>query len=113
MGNRVESQELRRYIVRVDNEDGQPEGTGFFVAPGWVLSCAHVVKAAERVIVVPARGATPIPATVAARSVARVAGPSVFWPFPDLALIRLDGALDHPCVLLDARTPLASGFHCS
>lgn len=35
MGNRVESQELRRYVVRVDSEDRQPQGTGFFVALGW------------------------------------------------------------------------------
>ncbi|MGH3697517.1 MAG: trypsin-like peptidase domain-containing protein [Pseudonocardiaceae bacterium] len=111
MGNRVESQELRRYVVRVDSEDRHPQGTGFFVAPGWVLTCAHVVKDAARVLVVPARGATEIPATVAARSAARVPGPSEFWPFPDLALIRLDAAVDHPCVLLDTRTPLDEECH--
>lgn len=111
MGNRVESQELRRYIVRVDDEDRQPQGTGFFVAPGWVLTCAHVVKTAERVVVVHALGETPIPATVAARSAARVPGPSAFWPFPDLALIRLDAALDHPCAWLDIRTPVDGWCH--
>lgn len=71
----------------------------------------HVVKSAACVVVVPALGATPIPATVAARSAARVPGPSAFWPFPDLALIRLDSALDHPCVLLDTRTPLDGERH--
>ncbi|MGH3844848.1 MAG: S1 family peptidase, partial [Pseudonocardiaceae bacterium] len=109
MSGRVESHELRRYVVRVDGEDRQPQGTGFFVAPGWVLTCAHVVKAAEKVLIVP-RSATEVPGTVAARSAARV-GPSAFWPFPDLALIRLDIAVDHPCVLLDTRTPLDGECH--
>ncbi|MGQ0773151.1 MAG: tetratricopeptide repeat-containing S1 family peptidase [Pseudonocardiales bacterium] len=111
MSTRVESAELRRYVVRVDSEDRQPQGSGFFVAPGWVLTCAHVVKAAERVIIVPVQGAMPIPATVAARSATRIPGPSGFWPFPDLALIRLDTALEHPCVLLDTRTPVDGECH--
>jgi hypothetical protein len=74
MGNRVESQELRRYVVRVDSEDRQPQDTSFFVALGWALTCAHVVKSAACVVVVPALGATPIPATVAARSALRCTG---------------------------------------
>ena len=102
----IQSRELRRFVVRVDSEDGRrPQGTGFFVAPGWVLTCAHVVKTAERVAVVPAPGATPIPAAVMARSAALAPGHGAFWPFPDLALIRLDAALDHPCVLLDTHLP--------
>ncbi|MGH3935306.1 MAG: trypsin-like peptidase domain-containing protein, partial [Pseudonocardiaceae bacterium] len=98
----VQSQQLRRFVVRVDTEDEQ--GTGFFVAPGWVLTCAHVVNTAKRVTVVPAPGARSVPATVEARS-APPEGRSVFWPFPDLALVRLDTTLDHPCVLLDTRLP--------
>ncbi len=37
---------IRRGTVRVDLDDGggpRPFGTGFFVAPGWVVTCAHVV----------------------------------------------------------------------
>ncbi len=101
----VQSRELRRVVVRVDSDEGQAKGTGFFVAPGWVLSCAHVVKNAQRVAVVPAPGTAPVPAIVEARSAPRE-GRSVFWPFPDLALIRLDAELDHPYVLLDTRLPV-------
>ncbi|MGH3823743.1 MAG: S1 family peptidase, partial [Pseudonocardiaceae bacterium] len=111
MGNRVDSQELRRFVVRVDSEEGKPRGTGFFVAPGWVLTCAHVVEAATRVLIVPARGQARIPAAVAARSATRVPGPSAFWPFPDLALIKLDNEVDHPYVLLDTRAPLDGECH--
>lgn len=59
MGGRVDSRELRRHVVRVDNNDGEPLGTGFFVAPGWVLTCAHVVAGADGVRVVQAEGACP------------------------------------------------------
>jgi len=104
-GSRVDSRALRQYVVRVDDTTGRSRGTGFFVAPGRVLTCAHVVEGVERVVVVPAAGGEPMPGEVAARSADRVPGPSAFWPFPDLALISI-GTTDHRCVLLDARDPL-------
>ncbi|WP_349307841.1 MULTISPECIES: tetratricopeptide repeat protein [unclassified Streptomyces] len=106
MYTRVESRELRRCVVRIDTVDGLLCGTGFFVAPGWVLTCAHVVKDQPAVSVVPDAGICdgPLRGTVEARSAPKGAG--ALWPFPDLALIRLDTELDHPCVLLDANDPL-------
>lgn len=106
MYTRVESRELRRCVVRIDTVDGLLCGTGFFVAPGWVLTCAHVVKdqPAVSVITDPGVCGSPVPGTVEARSAPKGAG--ALWPFPDLALIRLDAELDHPCVLLDANDPL-------
>ena len=34
---------LHRCTVKIEVPDGN-WGTGFFVAPGWVMTCAHVVK---------------------------------------------------------------------
>ncbi|MGH3869418.1 MAG: S1 family peptidase [Pseudonocardiaceae bacterium] len=109
MGGWVDSRELRRHVVRVDNDDG-PQGTGFFVAPGWVLTCAHVVKDADRLSLVPAGGGSPIPGVVEARSAPHAGGRSAFWPFPDLALVSTS-LTDHPCVLLDPRGPLEGECH--
>jgi hypothetical protein len=97
-------------VVRVDTTDGRPLGTGFFVAPGWVLTCAHVVAGAERVTINPAVAGEPVPGTVAARSAARDSGSTVFWPFPDLALISTE-LVEHRCVWLDARGPLDDECH--
>src|SRR2546426_318195 len=62
MSTWVESRELRRHVVRVIRPDGG-SGTGFFIAPGRVLTCAHVVRDAGRVGVTPdpsvAGGAVP------------------------------------------------------
>jgi len=105
------SRELRHFVVRVDGVDGRPRGTGFFVAPGWALTCAHVVAGVERVVMVPAGGGQAVSGVVRARTVERVAGSSVFWPFPDLALIELQSAAKHLCALLDVRDPLDGECH--
>lgn len=115
----IDSRQLRRYIVRIDRADRTAAdgtvalGTGFFVAPGWVLTAAHVVydpAAAvelDRVAMRPADsvvGETPVTAEVAARSSPPTTAGGL-WPFPDMAVLRLDGALDHPCVLLEGVDP--------
>ncbi|MGH3812952.1 MAG: trypsin-like serine protease [Pseudonocardiaceae bacterium] len=51
-------EQLRRFVVRIDTPDGTT-GTGVLVAPGWVLTCAHVVESWDAVRVVPDRGAAP------------------------------------------------------
>src|SRR5712692_2062316 len=111
MKARVESRQLRRHVVRIDRVEGPPLGSGFFVAPGWVLTCAHVVYDTARsaeiadVVVVPdsSVGSGPLPATVVSRS-SPGAG-AALWPFPDLALVRLSTPCAHPCAWLDARDP--------
>ncbi len=80
-------------------------GTGFFVAPGWILTCAHVVRqAADR------------PVTVfyqeqyLSAMVNKIADDGKTL---DLALIELELSkplLNHPCVLLDLhKEPVANG----
>ncbi|MBD2325387.1 HEAT repeat domain-containing protein [Alkalinema sp. FACHB-956] len=76
-------------------------GTGFFVAPGWILTCAHVVQRSPEQVQVGWQGITL--EAVVERS----------WPDPyDLALLRVAFSVDcnPPCVYLDgdvqSRDPL-------
>ena len=42
----VTDRELRRCTVKIDVA-GAPKGTGFFVAPGHVVTCAHVLESLD------------------------------------------------------------------
>ena len=102
MGTEVDDTQLRRFVVQVRTADGQvPLGTGVLVAPGWALTCAHVVEGLDEVRLVPDRGAgisgqgaapLQVQAAVRARSADREPDArSAFWPFPDLAVLELHG----------------------
>ncbi|MGQ0775329.1 MAG: trypsin-like peptidase domain-containing protein [Pseudonocardiales bacterium] len=106
-------EQFRRFVVRIDAPDSC--GTGVLVAPGWVLTCAHVVKGADAVRVLLDReaGATAdaVPPWVQARVRARseaweVSSASAFWPFPELALLELDGWTQHVCAPLTRNKPV-------
>src|SRR5262245_47336124 len=80
--------------------DGQAHGTGFFVAPGLVLTCAHVVQAAHeaRQQVTIGLAGESYPADIVGYH-AR--------PYPDLALLQVDvdeyvELADHPYVAVDS-----------
>ena len=94
---------LPQCTVRLSIPGQQGWGTGFFVASGLILTCAHVVrKAADLQVTVfyPARQ-QPLSAIVKAKT---DDGKTL-----DLALIKLSEPLpDHPCVLLDEE-PVAIG----
>ncbi len=84
--------QLARCTVRLTVSGGRDQGTGFFVAPGLVLTCAHVVEAAgpDQSVAVHWAGRT-LPGQIV---------PEHFRPAnSDLALLRVEPA-DHPCVLL-------------
>ncbi len=105
----VDSRELRRFAVRINRPGGGLLGTGFFAAPGWVVTCAHVVGDLAEAVVEPADPRVGIGA-LSWRVVARSDSPppgwgSAFWPFPDLAILRFSGELDHPCPLLEPPRP--------
>lgn len=82
-------------VLALTGADGA-EGTGFFVAPGLVLTCAHVVGSADGPVTARWRGRD-LTLTVAAEwfrpSVSDGSG-------PDLALLRVPEGLDHPEVCL-------------
>ncbi|MDJ0342498.1 trypsin-like peptidase domain-containing protein [Streptomyces sp. H10-C2] len=88
----------------------RPWGSGFFVAPNWVLTCAHVALRGEGGAV--AGGGREVGLTFEGRTVrGRVewAEPMEnsghgLWPAPDLALIRLLEPVPHDCVWLTERT---------
>jgi hypothetical protein len=81
---------LRRCTVRVSTSEKLGHGTGFFVAPGLILTCAHVVKAVqpETSSIEMSWNGHLYPALIT-RCVSDA----------DLALLEVD-LTDHPCVLL-------------
>lgn len=105
--------------VRVHGaEPGNPlRGSGFFVAPNWVLTCAHVALAGADAADL-AGGGPPRKVSVGygdrmLSGVIEWAEPAGHpgggrWPSPDLALIRLLDSVEHPCVWLTERT--AKGY---
>ncbi|MDR3084654.1 MAG: serine protease, partial [Streptomyces sp.] len=92
------------------DEPGTFLGSGFFIAPNWVLTCAHVALRGEggEVTVVhetgPGRGTSVVAGSVAAALPEHV-GAAVRgnWPAPDLALVQLREPVDHACVYVSER----------
>ncbi|MFE7614153.1 trypsin-like peptidase domain-containing protein [Streptomyces sp. NPDC057496] len=92
-------------------------GSGFFIAPSWVLTCAHVASEGRGrqvdVVYRTARGGETVTVggtVVAALPEERPATGG--WPSPDLALIQLLRPVDHPCVYLSERsTGLKRGMY--
>ncbi|MEU3984994.1 trypsin-like peptidase domain-containing protein [Streptomyces sp. NPDC026672] len=104
---------VRIHRTRVGYALDEPDtflGSGFFIAPNWVLTCAHVVHGEEggEVTVVYESGPEQGPSVVAGRVAAtlpehvgqRVRGS---WPAPDLALVRLREPVGHDCVYVSER----------
>ncbi|MET8680435.1 trypsin-like peptidase domain-containing protein [Streptomyces sp. NPDC004647] len=106
---------VRRSVVRIaaPGDGYDPQGTeywgsGFFVAPGWVLTCAHVVGtgggavwSGERVVGISWQGGQALGEV--ALALPRPPDPDLpprTWPLPDLALVRVPDAPDHDCVWL-------------
>ncbi|MCX4905499.1 trypsin-like peptidase domain-containing protein [Streptomyces sp. NBC_00878] len=98
-------------------------GSGFFIAPSRVLTCAHIFAQAsgssrvwrgnEALRITYRRGAGEETATVPGRLLHCVPGvdevPEAkrrLWPTPDLAVVELTEPVEHPCVWLsDLSTP--------
>ena len=74
------------------------QGTGFFVAPNLIFTCAHVVKSA---------GDNPVQVFWQTQNQDYTATIKQLFPYPiDLALLELqEDILDHPCVELDRTEP--------
>ena len=82
---------MRRCTVRVTQGSGH--GTGFFVAPGFLLTCAHVVEAAHT-------HASPVEVRWDQRSWRAQIVTFLANPYPDLALLHIEDVQDNPCVYL-------------
>ncbi|MGI3227641.1 trypsin-like peptidase domain-containing protein [Streptomyces sp. GTA36] len=88
-------------------------GSGFFIAPGWLLTCAHVVgkggaavwRSGNAVGVTWQGGKTTGEVVLAKPRPEEPDGARGSWRFPDIALVRVRGAEDAPCVWLSDRAP--------
>ncbi|MET9972522.1 serine protease, partial [Streptomyces sp. NPDC006356] len=100
------------HLLPAAGKDGPLWGSGFFVAPGWVLTAAHVLcrhLAADRTLVFRVRGeGVDAEARLAEWLVTDPRNPRV--PLAeDLALVRLTGEHPHECVWLTDRAARHSG----
>ncbi|MEU9346809.1 trypsin-like peptidase domain-containing protein [Streptomyces sp. NPDC048278] len=100
----------RTGVGNAPEEVGAFLGSGFFVAPNWVLTCAHVIHGGEgdEVTVIyqsgPHDDPCAVPGKVAATLPEQVDEPvQGGWPAPDLALVRLCEPVDHECVYVSER----------
>lgn len=87
---------LQQCTVRLNL--GESQGTGFFVAPGLILTCAHVVEYAE---------SNAIDVFWKANNQTYQAKIKTLLEYPlDVALLQLDGDIpQHSCVSFDEREP--------
>jgi len=101
---------FRQCVVRVDDEAGSFRGTGFFVAPGMVVTCAHVVHGAAGLRVRWRDRAVPAGAVRAEPPLDSVPDPADY-PLPDLAVLEVENGTKwgHPCVGLTTEPPALSG----
>jgi Trypsin-like peptidase domain/TIR domain len=91
---------LGRCTVRITLSNKPNErGTGFFVAPGTILTCAHVVENTQM---------NQAPILISWEGQTYTASIHQFFDktYPDLALLKIDHSVHHPCVYLhgDAQT---------
>lgn len=96
---------LSRCVVRVDG-DGSFRGSGFFVTPTEILTCAHVVHGCDEISVAWDGGRSA--AVIAEKLPPLDSGDprERFFPFPDVALLQTaDPADGQPCVQLDPALP--------
>jgi hypothetical protein len=92
--------------VRLDTDAG-PQGTAFFVAPGYAVTAAHVIGGAAGLPVQLTGGSDVWRGCVSdvrppVDSEISVASP---YPAPDVALIRIDDGPGHECALLGRKLP--------
>jgi ABC-type multidrug transport system fused ATPase/permease subunit len=95
---------LRVCTVRLRVGHGGGQGPGFFVAPGLILTCAHVVEAAQP-------NTKPVQVKWNGQNHTAKIQTCLAKPYPDLALLCLD-LQHHPCAYLyqevSLRDPLYS-----
>ena len=99
---------LRDCTVRVTG--GPMPGAGFFVAPGKVLTCVHVIGESAALVVLWERDGQPVLEVPVSGRVAVLADrgrpiPALDRDYPDIAVLEVDGLDDHPCVDIDPSWP--------
>lgn len=84
---------LSRCTAKIEVNGGIESGTGFFVAPRSLLTCAHVVSAASR-------GQGTIKVVWNGQKYPAHLVQMTDHVYPDLALLNIEGASSTPCVYL-------------
>ena len=107
MADRLEGL-LRGCTVRVTG--GPRSGAGFFVAPGMVLTCVHVIGDSTALVVRWERdGQSALEARVSGRAAVLADRgrpiPALDRDYPDIAVLEIDGLEGHPCVRIDPEWP--------
>ena len=104
----VRSDLLPQCTVRVDVHD-QASGTGFFVGPGRVVTCAHVVQPNGPETDVDPHDLTVSDVSGATFTVEQVLG---IWSGedPDLTVLQVRSGTAHPSVLLDEHRQVLTRF---
>ena len=103
-------EQLKRCTVQL-LVPGKSLGTGFFVAPGLILTCAHVVQTAREASI-PVEVSTWDNQPIGPGSIEKyllekipvkdsIPGQKAPYLYPDLALVRVK-LMDRPCVYLNA-----------
>lgn len=92
---------FRDCIVRVETENSV--GTGFFVSPGIILTCAHVIHDENK-----GRGVQIIWKDV--KYAATVENITEI-DYPDLCILSIKDKIDHPCVLLDEEIEIGDSVY--
>jgi Trypsin-like peptidase domain len=99
---------LRDCTVRVTG--GPAPGAGFFIAPGKVLTCVHVIGDGAALVVRWERDGQPALQAPVSGRVAMLADrgrpiPALDCDYPDIAVLQVDGLAGHPCVRIDPDWP--------
>ena len=100
---------LRGCTVRLSVSGGH--GTGFFVAPGTILSCAHVVKLAQEAKKAVTAFWNGQAYTASIQRYLAETHPELQMLYPDLALLKVDKLSDHPCAYLHEEAHLGDKFY--
>jgi hypothetical protein len=96
-GSTIADDLLPRCTVRIE-VGGVHRGTGFFVGPGLVVTCAHVMESKR----LSSTLVEPIIRVVDLDEITYPVEPlKQLWPEDDLAVLKLRKRTDHPSVLLD------------
>jgi Trypsin-like peptidase domain len=107
----MKREDIARYLLaacsaRLD-ADAEPQGTAFFVAPGFAVTAAHVVGGTDGLPVQLSEGPNAWRGHVADVRPPLVGEMSATSPFPgpDIALIKIDEGPEHACALLGKHLP--------
>jgi hypothetical protein len=92
---------LTRCTVRISTPNGG-FGTGFFIAPGWIITCAHVVKGVSSTVDILWRN---IKNNEVEEKALIAEVKLTFAESSDIAFLKLTTDDKHPCVYIDPNHP--------